>query len=385
MSVILENLMFNVAIHMVCDYREVLNKLMQSVKHVVCYIRKDKDLMHAIDEYCRDLPVVNSNDLNEKAYWFLHELKAYPICQCSGCNNRVTFCSLKHGYATACCTKHASIVSRPKVAATNLSRYSSTTPLQNKEIRAKINQHNIETYGSENVVESEHFKQRSIETCRKNFGVDYPMQSKDVQKKSKAKCKEKYGVEYVLQSDYAKHKSKETSRKLYGTDHPMQSDVVKEKSKKTLNEHFGVDAPAQCPKIRRKQQLRCEYNGMNFDSIYEVAYYIWLVDHDVKFEYEPEVTFTYEYAGKSHVYMPDFKVDGKFIEIKGDHFFNEDGSMKNPWDSSLDGLYESKHQCMLKNNVKIVKVSEMKDILMYITETYGKSYLKQFRRCSKKV
>ena len=83
--------------------------------------------------------------------------------------------------------------------------------------------------------------------------------------------------------------------------------------------------------------------------------------------------------------MPDFIVEGTIIEIKGDHFFKEDGTMQNPFDHSLDGLYEAKHQCMLKNDVKIIKVSEMKDILNYIYEKYGKNYLKQFRRCAKKV
>ena len=83
--------------------------------------------------------------------------------------------------------------------------------------------------------------------------------------------------------------------------------------------------------------------------------------------------------------MPDFIVEGYIVKIKGDHFFKEDGTMQNPFDHSLDGLYEAKHQCMLKNDVKIIKVFEMKDILNYIYEKYGKNYLKQFRRCAKKV
>ena len=165
----------------------------------------------------------------------------------------------------------------------------------------------------------------------------------------------------------------------------MQSKEVKAKSRATFQKNYGVNAPAQCPEIRRKQQLRCEYKGMNFDSIYEIAYYIWLTDHTIAFEYEPNVKFKYVYDGKEHWYMPDFVVDSQYVEIKGDHFFNEDGTMRNPWDSSLDDLYEAKHQCMLQNNVKIIRVSEMKDILDYIYAKYGKSYLKQFRRCAKKA
>ena len=83
--------------------------------------------------------------------------------------------------------------------------------------------------------------------------------------------------------------------------------------------------------------------------------------------------------------MPDFLVDGHYVEIKGDHFFKKDGTMQNPYDHRQDGLYEAKHQCMLQNSVKIMRVSEMKDIVDYVSCKYGKSYLKQFRRCAKKV
>ena len=41
--------------------------------------------------------------------------------------------------------------------------------------------------------------------------------------------------------------------------------------------------------------------------------------------------------------MPDFLVDGHYVEIKGDHFFKKDGTMQNPYDHRQDGLYEAKH------------------------------------------
>ena len=296
----------------------------------------------------------------------------------------MSFRSLRKGYAIACCTKHAAILSRPATAKTNLERYGSTTPLQYKQIRAKINQHNVETYGTKYVTESEFFKKKRIKTCQHNFGVEYPMQSKEVQAKSRKRCKEKYGVEYVLQSDYAKAKGKETSRQLYGTDFPMQSVAVKDKSKKTFREKYGVDAPAQCPDIRQKQQFRCKFHGIRFDSLHEIAYYVWLQDHNIMFEYAPNVKFKYVFEGKEHFYMPDFIVDGQYVEIKGDHFFKEDGTMRNPFNHSQDGLYEAKHQCMVENNVKIMKTSDMQDILKYIYETYGKDYLKHFRQCAQK-
>ena len=367
------------------ELRNILMVLIQQTCHTICYIRKNTILLNAIEDYCKELPIGNSNDLNEKAYWFLHELQDYPICQCDGCDKKVKFRTLRKGYATACCTKHAAIVSRPFVAATNLERYGSTTPLQNKEIRDQINKHNIETYGMKHVVQSEYFKQKRIETCQKNFGVDYPMQSHKVMQKRIETCRKDYGVEYAVQNEDIKQKRVETSLKLYGCKNPMQNDEIKAKSRATMQQNYGVNAPAQCPEIRRKQQTKCEYKGISFDSIYEIAYYIWLTDHKIAFSYEPNTKFKYMYGDKEHWYMPDFVVCGQYIEIKGDHFFKDDGTMQNPWDHSQDALYEAKHQCMLHNNVKIIRISEMKEVLDYVYAKYGKNYLKQFRRRAKKT
>lgn len=72
--------------------------------------------------------------------------------------------------------------------------------------------------------------------------------------------------------------------------------------------------------------------------------------------------------------MPDFKVGNQFIEIKGDHFFKPDGTMRNPYDCGQDGLYEAKRQCMLKNNVKIIKTSEMAEIICYAKKKLGDNF-----------
>jgi hypothetical protein len=146
-------------------YRNQLRDLINTKRHIVCYIQKDTRLMSAIESYCKNLPIIQSTDLNEKAYWMLHGLTDYPICQYELCSNRVSFRGLKIGYSTACCNSHAQIVARPKINETNLIRYGSTTPLQNKEIREKINQHNIETYGTTHIVNSAHFAKKRIETC----------------------------------------------------------------------------------------------------------------------------------------------------------------------------------------------------------------------------
>ena len=95
---------------------------------------------------------------------------------------------------------------------------------------------------------------------------------------------------------------------------------------------------------------------MVFDSVPEIAFYIWLNDSGIPFEYQPSDNFEFEFECRTHYYNPDFKIieTGMFIELKGLSFFENrdpDGKMVNPYDRSKDGLYEAKHQCMIRNNV----------------------------------
>ena len=78
------------------------------------------------------------------------------------------------------------------------------------------------------------------------------------------------------------------------------------------------------------------------------------------------------------------------VEIKGDHFFVESGQMicpfrKKKWSDERYAdecaKYEAKHQCMLKNNVKIMRSDEYLFCVQYIQEKYGKDFFKNTRSC----
>ena len=87
-------------------------------------------------------------------------------------------------------------------------------------------------------------------------------------------------------------------------------------------------------------------------------------------------TFSFFVNEKEYHYWPDFEIDGELIEIKGDHFFDGD-KMINPFDESQNQIYEAKHQCMLDNNVTILKSSEI-DSIEYIERRYTKDFMKLF-------
>lgn len=107
--------------------------------------------------------------------------------------------------------------------------------------------------------------------------------------------------------------------------------------------------------------------------------YIWLSNHKMQFEYQPQPGIDYEYDGKVHVYFPDFKIDGRLYEIKGDHMLLEDGTWFCPWDRSADGLYAAKGRCAIENGVTVLRERDYKKYLEYVDSEYGADYLPKFK------
>ena len=174
-------------------------------------------------------------------------------------------------------------------------------------------------------------------------------------------------------------KIKATCEKKYGVSNPFQAEVCKQKIRETNLKRYGVEYISQNPEIRKKQCYKYNYNGEIFDSSWELAVWIYAKDHNEDIAHEPEI-LEYEFEGKTYKYFPDFKYRGKLIEVKGDHFFNEDGEMINPFTEEQTGKAEAKHQRVLENNVIFYKTAEIMSFLEYINNTYGKDYLASFKK-----
>jgi hypothetical protein len=83
-----------------------------------------------------------------------------------------------------------------------------------------------------------------------------------------------------------KEKRKCTCKRLYGVEHSMQSSEVREKARQTSRNNYGVDYPMQSSEFRKTVIGRKYlYDGVSFDSSDELALYIWLSDHRLKFEF----------------------------------------------------------------------------------------------------
>ena len=142
----------------------------------------------------------------------------------------------------------------------------------------------------------------------------------------------------------------------------------------------GYAWPIQCPSIRRKMCRKYLYDNVMFDSSPEIAYYIWLKDHNIDFVFHPSLNIPYFDKDKNlHYYEPDFLIveTHQLEDIKGKQFFKENVSFK------LSYEYLA---CLKNNNVRLILEDEYMIYIDYCAKKFGckKWYLKfKYHKSSK--
>lgn len=356
--------------------------------------------------------------LDTRTWWVLNGITSWedPRVQCENCHRPLkdkNVISTHIGYHKFCSTSCASSsdVVQAKILNTYLEKYGSDW----SKIKAdKAKKTKLERYGNENysnwdqmvktkqqkaAVDPDFFKkidEKSRATKLERYGdPNYNnteqavatrlehnngvYETAEIQEKKKQTCRAHFGVDWCLQSEVCKEKSKATCMKNYGVEWGLSSPIVRERSAQTCLKKYGVRHNAQSRDFRIKSSMRYTYNGLHFDSSPELALYIYLTDSKIPFEYQPDVNLMYEFEGKVSRYFPDFLIEGKLIELKGDQFIKEDGTWQCPWDHSKDAGYEAKHQCVVKNNVEIWTSKDYMQYVKYVKQKYGKGYLHQFK------
>lgn len=234
-----------------------------------------------------------------------------------------------------------------------------------KEALRKRESTNINKYGFKSAAMHPDVKKKQKESCEKSGYINYfqrPGIMEDLQKKA--------------HSSEAIEKKKETNRKKFGVDWPAQNKEVLNKMQETLFAKTGYRNAMQDPETEHSTKSYI-YENINFDSSWELAFYIYLRDHNRSFIYHPNFYMKYiDEEGVERTYKPDFLVEGKFYEIKGDQFFDENG---NPYDSYHKKSWKAKYDKIVENGVLILRFDDIKKYLRYIKDTYGKNYLKQFK------
>ena len=235
-------------------------------------------------------------------------------------------------------------------------------------------------------------------------------------KKSKKKKKDKYGDEKynnpakvsVTKKNWTPEQKQQmldrlhkSNLKLYGVENSTQCPEIAQKIKNTWKNKTQEEINARTNKIKesllrstgfpRPIVGKTYYYGQRFDSAWELAVWIYCIDHNIPIIREP---CSYKYFGANgvsddHDYTPDFMIDGKLIEIKGDHWFKPDGTMYFPYNKKKvdgkwvkitpeekaykDDLFERKHQCGLANGVEFWKYEECLPCIKYCADKYNVS------------
>lgn len=309
---------------------------------------------------------------------------------CVICGNETSFCGFMKGYNKTCCVECRYKNTVLETQKTCQRKYGTNNGGWSEISQEKIKKYFNEKYGTDFYNNREKYKQ----TCKERYGTESVFSVETVKNKIKKTMKSRYGVENILSSETVKLQIENTNLIKYGCKRPLQNESIKEKMIKTCMEKYGVENPLASKDIREKGKIsyynktgywhnsqnpennkkRCKrytYNNIPFDSSWELAYYIWLKDNNIVFEYQPE-PLKYYWVGddKFHNYYVDFKLENEYVEIKNNFLYNnmiiENDSKEN-----------AKYKCMLNNNVKII--NDCSEFLTYIKNKYGKNFLEQFR------
>jgi len=309
--------------------------------------------------------------IKARLYCINNNLQSQPECAHPKCTNKVPWKQGENKFKAHCCKKCAD--DDPNVKAkreqTNIDNYGCKCnlqseecklktletcrkkwgcdhPMQSEEVKQIYRQNCLEKLGVDNPMKLDNIKQKVAQTTFEHHGVFHPMQSKEIMDKIKSTIimnnggmgfgskqirtkaistmMKNIGVPHPMLSEEVKLKLKQTNISRFGVDNPWKSKKIIEKITQTMLERYGVEHYAQSSEFHKtchKHYTNPKYPDMEFATSWEFKVYDFLTKNGIQFEYQPTISFPYEYFNKKHTYHPDFKVGNRIIEVKGDHFF----------------------------------------------------------------
>ena len=211
-----------------------------------------------------------------------------------------------------------------------------------------------------------------------HFNGKHYFQTDEFKEKANKTKIAKYGHVNVGQFGSEEHTKAMLTK--YGVQTPMESDKIKTKLNESMIAKYGVNRYAKTLDFHKKARKLYKYNNISFDSSWELALYIYAIDHNEEIIRCP-TQFIYYYNNKKHIYVPDFLYKNQLIEIKGDNWFDESGKMICAVDNTKNNLFYAKYLCGINNNVVFWKKDDIKFALNYCIIKYNnKKWYKQFIR-----
>ena len=212
-------------------------------------------------------------------------------------------------------------------------------------------------------------------TLKNKYGVTNNLHIKSVEQKIKdgwiEKSKKTRQLKYGAY--FSKEKIEKTNKALIEKYGSLENAYKQryEKIQNVFQSKYGTKYP-----LMFYSHKKYGFDNNLFDSSWELAYYIWLKDKGISFEYHTQKIEYIGDDGKNHTYFPDFIVNGKIVEIKSDHFFNEKGE---PFNKYTKRSWKAKYDLILQKGGQIFRFEDIKPYLSYVKENYGDGFLKQWK------
>jgi hypothetical protein len=228
-----------------------------------------------------------------------------------------------------------------------------TEAAKSPESKEKRKKTMLEKYG----VTSNFSKERARESLQKKYGVDNVSELNWVRKKQSSSHQSRT-EDQIRESN---EKRKKTCLKKFGHTTNMKDPPTIEKMLNTRLEKYGTRGN---PNSGRKMY---SFEGMRFDSSYELAYFLWMKDQGIVLERNTS-PISYSSYGVVHQFYPDFvHPDGHLIEVKGEHL------MKGVFGKNSRTL--DKYQ-QTKDTVEWI--TDISDYTSYMVKSFGRNWKKKF-------
>ena len=217
------------------------------------------------------------------------------------------------------------------------------------DVQEKIKETSQRKYQTDSPNQANQIKEKQKQSLVENLGEDY---AKERYKRATKTMQGKFGVANMLEIQ-------EIRRKGVNLSHTEQAD---DKRTKTYQEVYGVNHPYL-------RHMFWKYEDVFFDSRYELAVYIYYIDHDIPIEREPIVAkndkgenvryFIYkDRSGRTRKYFPDFKIGNKIVETKSNYWLHQ--CSRTP-----------KYDCMIEHGVEVWTDKDVKPYFDYCEKKYG--------------
>lgn len=176
-----------------------------------------------------------------------------------------------NNYGELLCTKCSRLVAQERTEKTNMAKYGTKAPAQNKDVLNRMKETNLERYGVEFQVQARDFEEKRKITNLERYGEEYAILNKEVKAKANETMFEKYGTIHALQNEDSHNKFKDTMNERYGVDYALQNEELRGRFSESMLDKYGAQHALQNEDSKLKmretniERFGTEYASQNPD------------------------------------------------------------------------------------------------------------------------